>query len=80
MNEIKELFVNMTTDDLLKAVEEIKESDETGVLCDGIVREYTRKTAVITGIGNGDWFMTVINILKEAAFRWSDLVNNLNDM
>lgn len=70
MNKIKELFKSMTDDELKSAVEELKRSEDTGLVGDTI-REWARKSGEITGgFTTTDFFMTQVNILKEAAFRW----------
>lgn|SRR5574343_101775 len=70
MNKIKELFQSMTDAELREAVEEIKESEKTGFIGD-VVRGWAKKSGEITGgFTTTDFFMTQMNILKEAAFRW----------
>lgn len=70
MNKIRELFSSMNDDELVNAIAEIKQSEETGLVGD-IVREMSRRTGEITGgFTATDFLMTQINILKEAAYRW----------
>lgn len=70
MNKIKEMFSKMTDSELKKAIDELRESEDSGLIGDTI-REWARKSGEITGgFTNTDFFMTQVNILKEAAFRW----------
>lgn len=70
MNKVKELFESMTDNELKAAIEELKQSEDTGFVGD-IIREWARKYSEITGgFTTTDFFMTQVNILKEAAFRW----------
>jgi hypothetical protein len=70
MNKVKELFASMSDDELKAAVQELKQSEKTGLVGD-IIREWAKKSGEITGgFTTTDFFMTQINILKEAAFRW----------
>ena len=71
MTPIKKLFTDISDDDLLTGIREIKELVSTGVLCDGIVREYVRKLNEITNNMSGtDIDMATNNFIYEAAFRW----------
>lgn len=71
MNKIKELFSSMSDSELKEAIEELRESEKTGLIGD-VVREYARRTGEITGGSTTtDFYMTQVNILKEAAFRWT---------
>ena len=70
MNKVKELFASMSDDELKAAVQELKQSEETGLVGD-VIREWAKKSGEITGgFTTTDFSMTQINILKEAAFRW----------
>jgi len=70
MNKVKELFASMTDAELKTAIEELKQSETTGLVGD-IIREWARKSGQITGgFTTTEFFMTQVNILKEAAFRW----------
>lgn len=74
MNKIVELFENISDEDLKKAVLELKESDKTGYIKEGgYVRKYAKLTGDITNsFTTTDFFMTTVNLLKQAAFRWSN--------
>lgn len=70
MNKIKELFASMSDDELRIAIGELKKSEENGIIGD-VIREWARKSGEITGgFTVTDFYMTQMNILKEAAFRW----------
>lgn len=70
MNKLKQLFSSMTDDELRDAIEELRKSEETGLVGD-VVRYWASKSGEITGgFTTTDFFMTQVNILKEAAFRF----------
>lgn len=69
-NPIIDLFNSMQDSELITAIAEIKDSEKDGVLCNGVVRNYMRKAAQITGSGQ-DMNMTIMTILKQAAYRWT---------
>lgn len=70
MNKLQELFKSMTDAELKSAIEEIKQNEDTGLIGDKI-RECAKKSGEITGgFTTSDFYMTQMNILKEAAFRW----------
>jgi len=75
MNKIKELFKNIASPELKEAILEIRESDTTGFIKEeGYVRKYGKLTGEITGgFTTTDFYMVQLNLLKEAAYRWSDL-------
>lgn len=69
-NEITELFKSISDSDLKLVMQEMKESESTGYIGD-LVREYAKKTVLITGNSvSTDLYMVQINLFKEAAFRW----------
>ena len=69
-NKIKLLFESMTDDELIDAINEIKESEYTGII-GNIVRKYAQLITEITGdYSSLDLYFTQINLLKEAAYRW----------
>ena len=72
MNELNKIFNDISDEDLKQAVIEIKESDSTGFIKDGgYVRKYAKMSGDITGgFTTTDFYMTTINLLKQAAFRW----------
>lgn len=72
MNPIKKLFEEMPHEDLFTGIEEILELNKTGILKNGVVREYMKRTSEVTGEKSTatDLHMTTINFLQEAAFRW----------
>lgn len=72
MNPIIKLFEDISDEDLREAILELKESDKTGFIKEGgYVRKYAKLTGDITGSATTtDFFMTTVNLLKQAAFRW----------
>jgi hypothetical protein len=69
-NEITELFKSISDNDLKLVMQEMKDSESTGYIGD-LVRDYARKTVLITGNDvSTDLYMVQINLFKEAAFRW----------
>ena len=61
----------MSDDELKEALDEIRKSEETGIIGD-VVRHWARKSGEITGgFTTTDFYMTQVNILREAAFRWT---------
>jgi len=75
MNKIKELFQKITSKELKEVILEIRESDKTGFIKEeGYVRKYGKLTGEITGgFTTTDLYMVQLNLLKEAAYRWSEL-------
>ncbi len=73
MNPITKLFSDISDEELKAAIIEIKQSDITGYVADnGYVRKYAKLTGEITGgFTTTDFYMTTINFLKQAAFRWA---------
>jgi hypothetical protein len=72
MNKIQQLFSDISDEELRLAINEIKESEETGFVKEGgLVRKYATLTGEITGgLTTTDFYMVMINLLKQAAFRW----------
>lgn len=69
MNPIKELYANLTNEELELAMEELLDSEETGVIVnDGMVREIDRRVSQLTG--TLDIHSTQINVYRECAIRW----------
>lgn len=71
-NPLITLFKNISDEDLKRAVKEMREAEETGIIqTDSIVRKYARLSGEITGgTTTTDFYMIQINLLKEAAYRW----------
>lgn len=71
MNPIQQLFADMTDEELYQAIQEINDSEQTGIIGD-IVRGYANKTREITGahyvldLSSTQWL-----IWREGARRWS---------
>lgn len=74
MNKITELFENMPIEEVLQAISEMKAGDESGFICDGVVRKYAKLASEISGQGTSTELMaTQIRILKIAAYRYESL-------
>ena len=70
MNPIKKMFEDMSDGDLFKGIEEIRESEETGIIPEGIVRECATKLKDYTNGTSMDLNHVINGILKESAYRW----------
>ena len=81
MNPIKKLYKDLSNDELILLVKEIKKADETGIFPeDSQIRVMIRKSAEITGMdASSNILMTQINICKEAAIRWVSAINYMGD-
>ncbi len=74
MNKITEIFQSISNQELNSAILEIKQSEKDGIIpLSGVVRKYANKVSEITGNSiSTDLFMTQMNLIKQAAFRWID--------
>lgn len=70
MNPIKELYANLSNEELESAMDELMESDETGIIPDGTVRDIARRVGTIMDTKSLDIFAVQIAIYKECATRW----------
>jgi len=71
MNQITQLFENISDEELRQGVLEIQNDSKTGIICDGVVRKYARLMSEIIGhCYSTDLMTSEINILKMAAYRW----------
>lgn len=71
MTEIKEIFSSLSDQELRDAINEIKESDKTGLI-GPIVRELALKVSQITNTSvSSELFGAQILVLKEGAYRWT---------
>jgi hypothetical protein len=72
MNEIEKLFNDIPDTELKASILELKVSDVTGYIKEnGYVRKYAKLTGELTGgVTSTDFFLTTINLLKQAAYRW----------
>lgn len=71
MNSIKEIFENLSDDELFKGIEEIKESEVNGIIReDGIIRKCASEFKEKTNGTSMDLTHAIIGILKESAYRW----------
>ncbi len=77
MNEILKLYTSLSDNDLLEAIEEIKYCEFHGFYPENsMIRELSKKTAEITLQDiSSNLLMVQMGVLKEAAFRWSNLLN-----
>lgn len=73
LNPIKELFESISDDELKLIIKEIKEDAPTGIIrTNGGIRRYAKKVTDITGNSvSTDLFITEMNLLREAAFRFT---------
>lgn len=70
MNKIVEYYKNLSDKELIKAIEEIIESEDKGIIGD-LVRDHARKVAEIVGDSHSmDLFNAQISLLKEGAYRF----------
>lgn len=74
MNPIKKLYSDLTDEQVISGINEIKDADITGIIpTDSIIRELCRKSAKITGMDvSSNMLHTQVGILKEGAMRWLD--------
>ncbi len=77
MNEILKLYTSLSDSDLLEAIEEIKYCEFHGFYPENsMIRELAKKTAEITLQDiSSNLLMVQMGVLKEGAFRWSNLLN-----
>lgn len=72
VNKVIELFVAISNEELKQAIIEIREASVSGFYKeDGLIRKYSKLSSEVTGV-TCDHFITTINLVKEAAFRWAD--------
>jgi hypothetical protein len=74
MNTIKQLFSDLSDEELILTINEIKESDVTGIFPDNSnVRALCQESARITKMDvSSNLLMVQINVLKEGSYRWLD--------
>lgn len=72
MNPIQELFDSMTDEEVRQGVIEMKQSDIDGIIPDGVVRKYAREMKSETNGASLDLFHSMVAILKQAAYRWTE--------
>lgn len=79
MNPIKKLYADLTDEQVVSGILEIKDAEITGWMPnDSIIRELCRESAKITGMDvSSNMLHTQIGILKEGAMRWLDCRNVL---
>lgn len=77
MNPIAELYKNLNDTELTIIIREIRESEKTGVFQEeSQIRNLCRKTSEITGMDiSSNLLMVQMGVLKEAAFRWLNIIN-----
>lgn len=70
MNKIVEYYKNLSDQDLIKAIEEIIESEDKGIIGD-LVRYHAKNiTEIIGNSSSMDLFSAQISLLKEGAYRF----------
>ncbi len=79
INEVTKVFSDMTEEELVQAIQEMKEDDPQGIIrIGGIVRE---KCAMVQKIVSGNTYehmmMVQFSILKEAAYRFTPTMDEL---
>lgn len=79
MNPIKQLFSDLSDEELILTINEFKESDVTGKFPDNSnVRALCQECSKITGLDTSSNLMMVqISILKEGSYRWLNCRNVL---
>jgi hypothetical protein len=79
MNPIKKLYTDLTDEQVISGILEIKDAEITGIIPnDSIIRELCRESAKITGMDvSSNMLHTQVGILKEGAMRWLDCRNVL---
>jgi hypothetical protein len=77
INEVTNIFSNMTDSELAQAIGEMKEDGPKGIIREGVVREKCRMVNQIVG-GNmyEHLMMTQFSILQEAAYRFTPNLDN----
>lgn len=75
MNKIRKLFEEIPDEELKETIKEIADSDTNGYIKEnGLVRKYAKLSGEITGgLTTTDFYMTITNLLKQAAFRYINL-------
>jgi len=69
MNKITEIFKNISDEELQIAIEEIKTTDETGIV-GSIAKMYMKQCNAIMQTNANNLLLVQMNLLKEAAYRW----------
>ena len=79
MNEVTKVFSDMTDEELVHAIQEMKEDGSQGIIREGgIVRDKCKMVQVITGGNAYEHMMTVqFAILQEAAYRFTPTFDKL---
>lgn len=70
MNPINKIFNDLSDSDLICAMSELSECDETGILPSGVTRDCANKVKDITQQRGLDIMTAQILIYKECATRW----------
>jgi hypothetical protein len=73
-NSITELYRSLSTNDIIKVINEIEYCETNGSFPEySLIRELCKRTATITGLDVSSNLMHVqMGVLKEASFRWRD--------
>lgn len=79
MNPIKQLFSDLSDDEVILTINEIKDAEITGTFPDNSnVRALCQESVKITNMDvSSNLLMVQLNILKEGAYRWLDCRNIL---
>ena len=78
-NEVTKVFSNMSDEELVLVIQEMKEDGPQGIVrMGGIVREKCKMVQAITGGNAYEHMMTVqFSILQEAAYRFTPTMDEL---
>lgn len=68
---VKEIFDNISDEELLIAVLDIKQANEKGIVSESVI-EYATKISDTGEYWDHDLFYAKFAILEQAAFRWAD--------
>lgn len=72
MNSVQTILSSIPDDDLRKAVRELRELEDQGVLPAGIVRSLRTRLAAETGLSESDAVKVAdASIYRLAAFKWA---------
>lgn len=72
--KIEDVFTNISDDELIKCIRQVKEWSNTGILEDGIVRELSKQVEIVGHIRDYESLrMSEILIYKEASNRWYNI-------
>jgi vacuolar-type H+-ATPase subunit F/Vma7 len=72
MNKITKIFMDLSNEDLKKAINEIIEDNQLGIIRDGFVKKIAKDIDEINRQSvSTNLFFSEVGLLREAAFRWA---------